>query len=105
VKLTDGCDQPGRSHAYVVRKSDAFFDQGGGPAFLAEVRNKDCRPERYAAVVRRYDPSGDDIPDQDVAAIFMPFRYTSRESDSSPGKAILPITPRNEGGTQGNKEV
>ena len=70
-----------------------LFDQDGGLVVLAEVINKDCGAERYAALFRRYDPPVADIPDEDVAAIWCPLTYTSIALNGSPGKAMSPASP------------
>ena len=49
-----------------------------------------------AALFRRHDPPFADIPDEDVAALFMSLD-ASIVSNRSPGKAILPIASRKAG--------
>ena len=64
-------DQLGRGRARALRECNAFFDQDGALAILAEVISKDCRAECYAALLHRHNPPAADIPDEDVAAMFV----------------------------------
>jgi len=67
------CGQFARCRAHVVHKPHALVDQGSDLAVLAEVIDKDCRAERDAALFRRHNPPATDIPNENVAAVFMSF--------------------------------
>jgi hypothetical protein len=61
----------GRHRAHVARKCKALVDQGSGFAVLAEVVRRDRGAKRYAALFRRHDPPTADVPDEDIAAVFL----------------------------------
>jgi hypothetical protein len=63
------------------------------------VIDKDRRAERYSALLRRHNPLGTDIPDEDVAAIFMLFDiYVARVKRLARQSDVAYIALRNAGG-------